>query len=127
VNPTLQRASTVKRGTAAEAFAALYLEAQGLSVLARNLRCKAGELDIVCLDGDMLVIVEVRQRDRADYGGALGSVTLHKQRKLVRAANFYWQREPDWRHRIVRFDVLALQGAMEAPAISWIKDAFRAA
>ena len=39
-------------------------------VLARNVRCKVGELDLVCLDGAVLAIVEVRQRVRAEFGGA---------------------------------------------------------
>ena len=116
-----------RRGAAAEALAALYLEAQGLVIVARNLRCNAGELDVVCLDDDMLVIVEVRQRRRADYGGALASVTWHKRRKLIRTTQFYWQRQPDWQHRIVRFDVLALQGPPGAQEIVWIKDAFQTA
>jgi putative endonuclease len=118
--------SKTQRGAAAEALASEYLQAQGLIVIARNLRCKAGELDLVCLDGEVLVIIEVRQRSRADFGGALASVTWRKQRRLVRAAQFYWQRQAEWRTRMLRFDVVALQGAPDAaPEITWIKDAFR--
>jgi putative endonuclease len=121
------RTSKLQRGAEAEARAADYLQAQGLLVIARNLRCKAGELDLVCLDGEILVIVEVRQRGRADFGGALASVTWHKQRKLVRATQFYWQRLPKWRTRRLRFDVVALQGQADAAQqVTWIKDAFRA-
>ncbi len=114
-------------GAAAEDRAAGYLQAQGLTVIARNLRCKAGELDLVCLDGEVLVIVEVRLRSRADFGGAAASVTPDKQRKLIRATRFFWQREPAWRARILRFDVVALRpfATNAAPHIDWIKDAFR--
>ncbi|HWJ33984.1 MAG TPA: YraN family protein [Steroidobacteraceae bacterium] len=119
--------STLQRGAAAEALAAEYLHTQGLSVIARNVRCKAGELDLVCLDGEVLVIVEVRQRGRADFGGALASVTWRKRRKLIRATQFQWQRQPEWRARALRFDVLALQGQPDGThEITWIKDAFRA-
>ncbi len=117
--------STVERGAAAEALVASYLEARGLTIVARNLRCAAGELDLVCLDGELLVIVEVRQRVRRDFGGSLASVTLHKQRKLIRATRFFWQRRPDWRDRILRFDVVGLSGPADSPQIEWIKDAFR--
>ena len=121
---TLQ-GSTLQRGAAAEALAAQYLLNEGLSIIARNLRCKAGELDLVCLDGDVLVIVEVRQRGHSDFGGALASVTRTKQRKLIRATRYYWQREAGWRTRVVRFDVLAVQGRADgAQEIVWIKDAF---
>jgi putative endonuclease len=123
--------SAAAQGAAAEDCAALYLQAKGLSVIARNLRCRAGELDLVCLDGEVLVIVEVRLRSRADFGGATASVTAHKQRKLIRATRFFWQREPAWRTRMLRFDVVALgslapnAAANAAPHIEWIKDAFR--
>ena len=65
----------MQRGAAAEDLAARYLQVRGLKILARNLRCKAGELDLVCLDDGVLVVIEVRQRGSVEFGGALGSVT----------------------------------------------------
>jgi len=118
--------STIKCGAAAEAAAADYLQSQGLSVLARNLRCRAGELDLVCLDGGVIVIVEVRHRATSDFGGALASVTWRKQRKLIRATKFHWQRRPAWRARALRFDVVAVQSRPDGThQMDWIKDAFR--
>src|SRR5580700_8474737 len=102
--------SSLRRGMAAEQIAAQYLQAQGLLVLARNVRCRAGELDLVCLDGSILVIVEVRLRVRRDFGGALGSVTRRKQRKIIRATQFLLQRRMPWRAYVIRFDVLAMEG-----------------
>jgi putative endonuclease len=120
--------SRLQSGAAAESLAAEYLQARGLEVLARNLRCKGGELDLVCLDGGVLAVVEVRQRGRADFGGAAGSVTPRKQRKIIRAARYFLRREPAWRVRAMRFDVLALEGIPAGEhRIVWIKDAFRAA
>jgi putative endonuclease len=84
------------RGAAAEELAAQYLQVRGLKILARNLRCKAGELDLVCLDDGVLSIVEVRQRGSAEFGGALGSVTWTKRRKIIRAAQFFMRREKHW-------------------------------
>ena len=120
--------SRLQRGAAAEQLAAEYLQARGVAVLARNLRCKGGELDLVCLDGAVLAVVEVRQRGRADFGGAAGSVTPRKQRKIIRAARFFLQRQPAWRVCAMRFDVIALQGLPAGEhRLVWIKDAFRAA
>jgi putative endonuclease len=120
-------AAHLERGAAAETLAAEHLQAQGLKIVARNLRCKAGELDIVCLDGDVLVIVEVRQRSGSDYGGALASLTPRKLRKLLRAASFHCQRRPDWHARVLRFDVIALQSQPNGSStLTWVKDAFRA-
>jgi putative endonuclease len=117
----------LQRGTASEHLAADYLQARGLVILARNVRCRAGELDLVCLDDGVLAIVEVRQRIRIDFGGALASVTWRKQRKIVRATQFFLQRKAEWRRHVMRFDVLAVQGAPDgAHRILWIKDAFRA-
>jgi len=117
-----------QRGTAAERLAAGYLQARGLQLVARNLRCKTGELDLVCRDGGVLAIIEVRQRGRTDFGGALGSVTWRKQRKIIRAAHYFLQRNAGWRGLLLRFDVLAVEGLPAGGRqIVWIKDAFRAA
>jgi putative endonuclease len=115
------------RGGAAEELAARYLESQGLKLLARNLRCKAGEIDLVCGDGKFLVVVEVRQRTRRDFGGALGSVTLRKQRKIIRTTRFLLRAFPRWRAYPLRFDVIAVEGPPSgACGLEWVKDAFRA-
>jgi putative endonuclease len=114
------------RGAAAEELAAQYLKVRGLKILARNLRCRAGELDLVCLDEGVLAIVEVRQRGSAEFGGALASVTWTKQRKIIRTAQFFLRREKHWKNLSLRFDVLAIEGLPEgAHRIDWVKDAFR--
>ena len=116
-----------RSGKCAEDLAAAYLAAQGLELLARNVRCKAGEIDLVCRDGVVLVLIEVRQRARLDYGGALASVAAAKRLKLVRAARFLLHVRPAWRRSIVRFDVVGVQGnPCGIHEIAWIKDAFRA-
>jgi putative endonuclease len=116
----------LQRGLAAEQLAAEYLQVRGVKILGRNLRCKAGELDLVCLDDGVLAVVEVRQRGNADYGGALASVTWAKQRKIIRATQFFL-REKSWSHVPLRFDVVAIEGLPEGRhRVEWIKDAFRA-
>jgi putative endonuclease len=115
-----------QRGVAAEQLAAEYLQVRGVKILGRNLRCKAGELDLVCLDDGVLAVIEVRQRGSAEYGGALGSVTWAKQRKIIRATQFFL-RDKNWSHVPMRFDVVAIEGLPEgAHRVRWIKDAFRA-
>ena len=115
------------RGAVCEGIAADYLERQGLEVIARNLRCKGGEIDLVCRDGRVLAVVEVRQRCRTDYGGALSSVSASKQRKIIRATRFLLRAFPRWRAYPLRFDVIAVQGPPSgACGLEWVKDAFRA-
>jgi putative endonuclease len=116
-----------QRGAASELLAAAYLQTRGLVVVAQNLRCKAGELDLVCLDRDVLAIVEVRQRGRLDFGGPLASVDRRKQHRIIRAARFLMPRQPQWRSHAMRFDVVGVEGLPDSSyRIVWVKDAFRA-
>lgn len=96
-------------------------------MLARNVRCKGGELDLVCREGDILVVVEVRQRCRSDFGGALASVSLRKRRRIICATRFLLRTSPQWRDRRLRFDVIGVQGMpLEEHELIWVRDAFRA-
>jgi putative endonuclease len=117
----------LQRGLAAEDLAAQFLEARGLKVLARNLRCKLGELDLVCLENEALVIVEVRQRANAAFGGPLLSVTWRKRAKIIRATQYFLRAHTAWHRRSLRFDVLGIDGLPDGVhELVWVKDAFRA-
>lgn len=105
-------------GAQKERVAEDYLRARGLRLLARNHRCRHGELDLVMRDGDALVFVEVRYRKRSGYGSAAESVDRHKQRRLSAAAGHYLQAHPSVLP--CRFDVVAISGER----VQWIKNAF---
>ena len=122
---TLPAAPHLERGRRAEAFAEQFLASRGLEVIARNFRCRVGELDLVCRDGGVLAIFEVRARTRGAFGGALGSVNLRKRRKIVRATAVFRLTARRFRALPVRFDVIAIEGAASAATLVWIKDAFR--
>jgi len=109
-------------GAAAEAIAAAHLTRRGLRVLARNWRMRGGEIDLICADGETLVFVEVRLRTRADYGGAGGSITVAKQRRLILAARHYLSGKPE---TPCRFDAVLMDRLDEAGLV-WIKNAFSA-
>jgi putative endonuclease len=100
-----------------------YLEAQGLTLVTRNFRCRTGELDLIMREGEYLVFVEVRSRRYIRYGTPAESVTRPKQQKLLRAAAFYLQ----GRHLDLpcRFDVVAILRPGGEPHIEWIRDAFQ--
>ncbi len=117
-------AGTVATGARAEQAALRFLERQGLALVTRNFRCRMGELDLVMLDGGELVIVEVRYRaSRAPVDPAV-TVTATKRRRLLRAASRFLQVRPDFRDHAMRFDVLALSGALDAVRCDWIRGAF---
>jgi putative endonuclease len=74
------------RGRAGEALAAAYLELVGCRTVARNVRLGGVEVDLVVDDGPARVVVEVRVRSRADFGGAAATLDRVKQARLRRAA-----------------------------------------
>jgi putative endonuclease len=74
------------RGRAGEALAAAYLELMGCRCVARNTRLGGVEVDLVVDDGPSRVLVEVRLRTRADFGGAAATVDRAKRARLLRAA-----------------------------------------
>lgn len=108
------------RGNEAEDFAAAWLQRQGLCLVERNWRCRFGELDLVLMDGDTIVIAEVRLRSSGKFGGAAASVDRHKQKKLIATAQLFLSRRPS---APCRFDVVLMSDA-EGGDIEWIRDAF---
>lgn len=117
---------TVNRGAWAEERALAYLQMHGLALLARNYRCRGGELDLVMEGSGMLVFVEVRHRASADFGTPEETVTASKQKRLLLAARTYLLRHPRHAARPMRFDVLSLQGKLPEARIKWIRNAFGA-
>lgn len=107
-----------RAGSDAEQQAAEHLARHGLKILARNYRCRGGEIDLVCRDGATLVFVEVRLRTSRNFGGAAASITPAKQRRIILAANHYLAGKP---LPACRFDAVLLDGAN----IDWIKNAFQ--
>lgn len=106
-------------GQSAEARAEAFLKTRGLTLVARNWRCRFGEIDLVMQDDSTLVFIEVRLRSRSDFGGAAASVTPAKQRKLLAAARQYLATLKTLPP--CRFDVVALSGDA---APEWIRNAF---
>lgn len=112
-------------GNEAEDSALAYLKKSGLKLIVRNYRCRAGELDLVMLDGQTLVLIEVRYRASDRYGGAAASITRHKQRRIITAARHLLATRTDLRRYPARFDVIAMSSLGENH-IQWIKGAFLA-
>ena len=106
-------------GERAEALAAEFLAAQGVTILERNFRRRCGELDLVAQDGDTLVFVEVRLRTRSDFGGAAASITARKRSRMAAAAGLYLARLR--RSPPCRFDAVLLD-AIDPERIEWLKD-----
>ncbi len=108
-------------GDKAEQQAYRFLVKQGLKTVDRNYRCKAGEIDLIMRDGNILVFVEVRYRKSNKYGSALESITTAKQSRIIAAASLYLAANGN--NQPVRFDVIAISGN---GTLNWIENAFQA-
>ena len=95
-------------GDMGEDLAAHYLERNGMPVIERNYRCKAGEIDLVVQDGVDLVFAEVRTRSGSKYGSPEESLTLRKRRKMAECA-FSYLAERHAHGRSWRVDLVAIQ------------------
>jgi putative endonuclease len=124
--PPRYRARNAERGREAESAARAWLESRGLAFVCANFRARVGELDLVMREGDVLVVVEVRQRTRDGYGGALGSVHAGKQRRIVAATGWLLATRPALARARVRFDVVGVEGTAPEWRFDWVRDAFRA-
>lgn len=117
----------IAAGQQAEAAATRFLQERHLVILARNYRCRTGELDIVAQAPDGVVIIaEVRLRARCNYGGGAASVDWRKQRKIQRATRHLLATHPHLARCALRFDVLDIQPDGDGFAINWIRHAFSA-
>ena len=103
-------------GRRGEQWAAERLEGLGWTVLDRNWRGHAGELDIVALDGDELVLVEVKTRTGRGFGPPAEAVTAAKLAR-VRKLGGQWLHEHDLRPRSVRVDVVAIVAEPGRPVV----------
>ena len=111
-----QRPSALSLGRDAEARTLAFLEQQGLTLIEKNFRCRAGEIDLIMRDAQTLVFIEVRSRKDRRFGGAAASVGPVKQQRLWRTAAFYLlrYRKPP----ACRFDLVAI----ESEDLRWMKN-----
>lgn len=113
-------------GQAAEQAALEHLQAHGLRLAARNVLLRGGELDLVMFDANTLVFVEVRSRAARGLVGALESITLTKQRRVIHAAQSFLAQHAEHTGRACRFDVVGLTRNGDTMHIEWHKNAFEA-
>jgi putative endonuclease len=119
-------------GRAGEGVAERYLRGCGYTIVARNYRCRGGEIDLIALDradppgdgGDATVVfVEVKTRRTGDCGGPFEAVDARKCRRISQAAHhFLLSRGGE--ERAVRFDVVGVQWDEDTPRVEHVRNAF---
>lgn len=113
-------------GRWAEDLACRYLEQRGLTLVQRNYRCPAGEIDLVMERQGTTVFIEVRYRREPRFGTGAETIDGRKRAKLLSAALHYLQRNAAAARAPSRFDVVSMEGARADPRIQWIPNAFEA-
>jgi putative endonuclease len=104
-------------------MACAHLEQAGIRVVARNFRCRGGEIDVVARDGDTVVFVEVKERGGSSHGSAIEAVTPLKRHRLLRAARLY-AAQHGLEEKPLRFDVIAIDWGPDGARLRHEKDAF---
>src|SRR6266481_2811832 len=110
-------------GRRGERAAEKYLRRSGYRIVKRNFRAAGAEIDLVAIDGDILVFVEVKTRRSRDAGAPEEAVDERKQRQIRRAAEIFANR---YRADDVtmRFDIIAVDASGERLEIELLRNAF---
>jgi len=120
IAPHSSRASLGRAGE--DAAAALYLR-RGFRIVARNWRCRFGELDLVVERAGLFVICEVKARRGSRFGGGYEAVTWAKRKKVRTLADAFLQRNA-FEHARVRFDVASVWLGPRGADVEIFEDAF---
>jgi putative endonuclease len=92
-----------KRG---EEKAAAALEDAGMKIIARNIRSKFGEIDIVAIDGNTIVFIEVKAWAAFGMEDLQYSIDERKQQKIIKTANYFLSENRKYSNMAIRFDVV---------------------
>ncbi len=113
-------------GKIAEDIAANYLVRQGLKLIDRNFRSRFGEIDLIGLEKEILVFIEVRYRNNESHLSVVETIDQRKCKKLVTTSKYFINKHRNYQSNQCRYDVIAITGELDKPAIEWIKNAFQA-
>jgi putative endonuclease len=93
-------------GQWAEQTALLFLQSQQYQYVNKNYHSRFGEIDLIVKRGNELVFVEVKARSEGSYAGACEVISYSQQRKIIKTAQFFLQRYPNYYNFDCRFDVI---------------------
>ncbi len=110
-------------GRRGERAAEKHLRRIGYRIVARNFRAAGAEIDLVAVDGDILVFVEVKTRRSRAAGAPEEAVDERKQKRMRRAAEFFARRSraDDF---TMRFDLVAIDASGKRLEIELLRNAF---
>jgi putative endonuclease len=115
--------TTAPIGPRGEEAAADAFRRRGYRIVARNWRCRLGEIDLVVERGGVLVFCEVKSRRGGAFGGGYEAVTARKRAKLRALAEAFLQ-DAGSRPQAIRFDVASVMMRGVRSAVELFEDAF---
>jgi putative endonuclease len=107
-----------------ESVAAKHLKQQGFKTIKRNFHSRFGEIDLIMQKDQLLIFVEVKYRKNTDWMSAEESVTINKQRKIIKTAEVFLMKQPQFQSLNCRFDVVSIVGNTSDFRLNWIEHAF---
>jgi putative endonuclease len=98
--------NNIDSGKKGEEQAAAALESAGMQIIAKNVRSKTGEVDIVALDGETIVFVEVKAWSAYGMEDLQYGINIKKQRKIIKTAKYFLSENRKYSNMAIRFDVV---------------------
>ena len=95
-----------KKGRDGEAAAAHLLEEKGMRILEKNFRSRTGEVDIIALDGEVLVFTEVKTWSAYGIDALEYALDAKKQRKIIETSKYFLSLHREYKYMAIRFDVV---------------------
>lgn len=114
--------NTTAVGNRAETLACQYLLDKKYKIIERNYKDRFCEIDIVASHQDIIAFVEVKYRARTDFGGAIGSITPAKLKRMRNSAQYWLVRNPDYQELQPRIDVITITGDIKNPQLNHIEN-----
>ena len=104
------RASSTAKGREGESVAASFLEAEGWSIIGRNLRWKGGEIDIAAVRDGVIAFAEVKSWESMGSEELERAIGTEKRRTIIETAKIFLSRHREYDDWSVRFDVILVRG-----------------
>lgn len=98
--------SPLNLGQWAELQALKRLQAQGFTLIVANYHCRYGEIDLIVQKDQELIFVEVKARSVTQYAQSYETISLSKQKKIMKSALCFLNAEPQFQEFYCRFDVI---------------------
>ena len=118
-----RRIPVAKLGRLGERRAAWFYRLRGYTIVARNVRLREGEIDLVVRRGRTIALVEVKTRQTREAGEGFDAVDRAKREKLIRLGDRYIAQAPP--DAMLRYDVLSLFWTGRRFVATHFPDAFR--